>query len=217
MKDELEAKSTRNAELQAKLEGLEATRGAHNNALEAARSMCDQLTVSDVVRLEHELCSLQELHGWKLVHTGETLRLDLLSELTLTVPFASGVPSLDLASLSLVSQPCPASPNTSLLALASAVLADMHVSSLSSLVNAVTQIWSAARSVREELRLLTLYYPTSYTATKSSFTCSVSLMLPSVRGKARLELTLDTAALRSWPEAARALPVNVSSVYGSDE
>lgn len=212
----METKGTRNAELKTKLEGLEASRAAHNSALEVARSMCDQLTISDVRRLEHELSSLQELHGWRLIHAGEELRLDFLSELSLTVPFEAGVPALDKAALSLVSKPCPSSPNAGLLVLASSVLADSRVSSVSQLINAVTQIWSTARAVREELRLLTLYYPTSYMVSKT-LTCNALLMLPSIRGKARLQFELDASSLRSWPDAVRQLPVSVTSVYGSSE
>lgn len=217
LKDELESKVTRNSELSTKLEGLESAREAHTNALEAARSMCDQLTISDVLRLEQELACLQDLHGWRLVHAGETLELEFLSELKLSVPFASGVPMLDKPSVSLVSKPCPASPNAGLLALAASALSDMNATSLSGLVNMVTHLWSSARTVREELRLLTLYYPTSFATSKNAFTVGASLMLPSIRAKSRLELTLNAQSLVSWPEAVRTVPVSVSTVYGSSE
>ncbi|BEI90433.1 uncharacterized protein CcaverHIS019_0305030 [Cutaneotrichosporon cavernicola] len=203
---ELEGKNAKNAEVEEELVTLTAQRDAHKVAIDAAHSMCDQATVGDVMRLDAELEALQALHGWRVVRAGPRLELQL-GEFGLAVP----VDALERATLSLKD---PQGPDAGLLALAQAALVAAHPASLRALIDTTTQLWGAARGVRDELRRLALYYPVAYEVGNATLTVNASLVLPKARARASLSLTLGPDVLTSWPEAARALPVEVKPAYG---
>lgn len=203
---ELDGKIAKNAEIEEELATLGTQRDQHALAIDAARSLCDQATVGDVMRLDAELEALQMLHGWRVVRAGPRLELQL-GELELEVP----VDALERATLSLKN---PQGPDAGLLVLAQAALVTAKPTSLRGVVNTVTQLWTAARGVRDELRRLALYYPVTYEAGKATLSVSATLVLPKARARASLALTLGPDVLTGWPEAARALPVEVTPAYG---
>lgn len=209
---ELDGKAAKNTEVEAQLAELDAQRATHAVAIDAARSMCDQLTVGDVLRLETELAALQDLHGWRVLRAGGRLEL-AYGELVLHLP-CFPEPALEQASLSLKAA---VGPDAGLVVLAQSALRASKPASLRALVNATAQLWTAARGVRDELRRLELYYPASYTVEDGKLVVTASLMLPKARAKASMALTLGPDVLLSWPEAARALPVAVAPAYGKIE
>ncbi|CAK9783219.1 hypothetical protein CC85DRAFT_281965 [Cutaneotrichosporon oleaginosum] len=203
---ELSGKNERNAEVEQELAALMSQGDQHTLAINAARSMCDQATVGDVMRLDAELEALQALHGWKVLRAGPRVEM-LLGELELAVP----VDALERATLSHKS---PRGPDAGLLALAQAALVASKCTSLRDVVDTTTQLWGAARSARDELRRLALYFPVSYEVGHDTLLVSATLVLPKAQARAALNLTLGPDALTSWPEAARALPVAVKLAYG---
>lgn len=175
--------------------------------------MCDQLTVSDVLRLEAELASLQELHGWRILRAGGKLDLEYAKELVVSVP-CFPEPALDQVTLSLKAEK---GPDAGLLAITQSALGSRKPASLRALVDTVAQLWTAACHVRDELRRLELYYPASYAVDNGHLVVSATIMLPRARSKATMNLTLGADILLTWPEAVRALPIAVSAAYGKFE
>ncbi|KAL1412464.1 hypothetical protein Q8F55_000209 [Vanrija albida] len=213
-RSELETKTAKNEELSTRLTELTSEAGQHNAALEVARSMCDQFMPSDVIRLEREWKSLQELHRFRVVRMGAQVELVFASELLLSVQSKD----VKTAQLSLVS-PSSNAATSGLLELTRSALAELMAShqipSLSALVRAVGQLWTAARHVRGELDLLSIYYPATFKLDNGVLTCTAALMLPAASARARLRVELGPRTLIAWPEELKDVNVTANVVYGS--
>lgn len=214
---ERDDKASTVATLQSKADKLDAEINSHRAAIDRARAECDESTPTDVLRLESELSSIQDLHGW-VVQRASPATILFADELLLSVPLVNDKPDVVNCELSLVKE--SSGPNNGLLNLTRAALnARPTPSTLPGLVRAVGQMWTAARHVRDELNLVKLYYPLAFRSTGHSLVVTTALMLPSVRARVRLSFAVEAATLLQWPAAGAVadLNVRVETVYGKTE
>jgi hypothetical protein len=80
-------------------------------------------------------------------------------------------------------------------------------------------LWTAAQRVRQELRYVVLFYPTTYHFDESSRKAigSVRLMLPSAKSRVELQFMITPETLVDWPESAAGIEVGARTIYGKAE
>lgn len=82
----------------------------------------------------------------------------------------------------------------------------------------VGQWWSSVQQLRSELRLLNLRYPTAYRVDETNtLHSSTAMVLPETRSKVKLNFSITTDMLSTWPFSVSALGVDIEVVYGNVE
>lgn len=214
---ELDDKKTKIDELEQKSAQLEAECEAHRAATEQARAESSESSPSDVLRLETEHRALQDLHGWRIIRASP-LQLTYNDELDLTVPITNGVEDLNNASLGLIKATSDGA-TAALLNLTRRALNHTRPATLAALVRTTGQLWTSARHMRDELNILKLYYPSTYSGDDVGFVATAAVMLPKTRARVSLSFSVGPGTLLAWPSthAVAAVKIRAETVYGTAE
>lgn len=211
LENDLENDRQELADLQPKADRLKAECNDHDQAIKNARAECAK-SPSAVLSLESEYRSLQNLHGWRI--TGASpFRLVFGDEIELMVPIVKGAAQLHGADLGLVTPTRDAS-TAGLLTLTHDALGSSPLETVQALVRATGQVWNAVRRLRDEFRIMKIYYPLAFVGNEQEFRAVATMVLPGPAAKVEVSFAVTAVTLLAWP-GVKDVEVNVNVVYGN--
>ncbi|WRT70897.1 uncharacterized protein IL334_007896 [Kwoniella shivajii] len=228
---ELEESAAKLSALSTKLEELNSTKKDCTNAIQHAKSQCDQFTRSDAIRLQEEYNSIQHLHLWrptKIHH--DLLELQFDSEISLTFTCRDHIANLSSAQVNYLNEevkqrksgPIARSqtPTRGLFEMLQIATREMvkakTYTTLSTFVQRIGQLWSTSQRLRAELHYVNFRHPISYSLSpeSNSLIASITMMLPNIKSKIIVQVSISQETIWGYPDNLSGTDILVKSVYG---
>ncbi|WWC72755.1 uncharacterized protein I206_106719 [Kwoniella pini CBS 10737] len=235
---ELEESTTKLAALSSKLEELNSTKRECVNAIQHAKSQCDQFTKSDAIRLREEYNSIQHLHLWRPIKIhANLLELEFDNEISLTFNCSNYIVNLWSAQITYlydkaqqnkngpIVKPNSQTPTQGLFAMLEIAIREMvkakTFDTLSSFVQRIGQLWSVSQRIRAELHYVNFRYPIKYNLNDSNYLlASISIILNNsksnlnIKSKILINFKITQETIWEYPENLNQTDIEILKIYG---